>query len=356
MNKILLLLVFALVYIYADTCESQGDPHVRTFTGTWWEFQKEGDYVLLNNKDLLIQTRQRHWGQTAFVITGFAIKFSNGHSFVMTTEGLKQAIVDGKKVALKQSNGIALTLGNISVQRNNNQIKFLTPNTEITVSVNDQPTGAKWPQTHYQNILINVKDGTNKNGWTGACVAKGSMIKDSSAFSNGFVNHHHGPRPHLCTKKQLERAKRRCQKRGFKTKKHFDICVFDTCHGFRAIATRRFFDRAERAKHLRNRDLRTLIERAARAVKFRKLMVSEGKIISRLSKEYDTLRIQYRKVVAKERAKRGELSSLKRLEIQYKSKVTRFKSEEHSFRGQLYKYRQQRRNFQQKLIYLKKEE
>jgi len=187
--------------------------------------------LFLQNKWLVVQSRQRHWGQSAFVITGVAIKFRGGKSFVFTDKYLNSALVGGQQIALKQQNGLILNLGGgVSVQRDGNNLKIISKNTFVQIQVNTQPNGQKWPQDHYYNIIINVPNGINKNGWRGACVAPNTIqpvSSNDSVFTNRFIHKHHGPRAHLCGKEALRKARAACSKLRFKKKISLqNLCVW----------------------------------------------------------------------------------------------------------------------------------
>jgi len=354
MNKIILLLVI-VAYAYADVCVAWGDPHMTTFSGVAWEFQKEGDYVLLKNSEVTVQSRQRLWGATPTVITAIAIKFRGAKTFVMSSKDGKSATVDGKDVALNAQDGVLLNLGgDVSVSRKDgNKINLISKQTSIQIEVTTTPGS---PQDHYYNLLITVPNGSNKQGWSGACVTANSVIPDSSVFTNKFVNHHHGPRPHLCTRDQEIKAENKCKKIGFQTEAHFKICVYDTCHGFSATKVRHFYDREQQKENLRDSDLKSLIERAERAVKYRKLMETELKIIHTLQRDYETYSIQFKKVRIQEQSKVREFHELQKLESEYRNKVTSYKKTELSYKAQLTSYRLTKKKYQQKLIFLRKEE
>jgi len=123
---------------------------------------------------------------------------------------------------------------------------------------------------------------------------------------------------------------------------------------FSATKTRKFFNKTNKLKHLRNRDLKTLMIRAKTALKFRNLMKIERKKIRELKLKLQAVDIDYRKVLAKENQKENELKELKNLENKFKNQITKFKLEENSYKGQLKRYIHQREMLERKLIELKK--
>jgi hypothetical protein len=150
MKLIILLISLIITNIYADVCYAQGDPHMRTFSGKNWDFQKEGDFLLLQNKDVKIQSRHRHWGQTAFVITGLAVKFTDSETFVLSDDKGLEAVIGGKAVPLKNQNGLIHEFGKVKVIRKSNVISLVHNNMEIKIAVNT--AGGK-----YKNIKNSTK-------------------------------------------------------------------------------------------------------------------------------------------------------------------------------------------------------
>jgi len=145
--KLLLLVALLVVYTYADTCEAVGISHVRTYSGGWWNFKKEGDYLLLENPGLTVQVRNRLWGQNSNVITGVALKFANADSFSITKKGFTECYVNGKRIILKQEYGPVLKLGeDCHVIRAEKELKILSKDSVIYIKENLPKAAENWPQ------------------------------------------------------------------------------------------------------------------------------------------------------------------------------------------------------------------
>jgi len=132
--------------------------------------------------------------------------------------------------------------------------------------------------------------------------------------------------------------------------------VFDACHGFRPNKTRKFFDTSNMLKNLRDRELGSLIERAKRAVRYRKLVVEERTIITTLKKKYEILIESYRRVRAEEVSAIGRLKGFRRLEIRYRDLERKAKITEKNYYILIDRYRRRRKELEVKVKFIREKE
>ncbi len=125
---------------------TRGDPHIRTVDGTHYDFQAAGEFVLLRDQDMELQTRQTavatesplgpngHTGLTSCVSlnTAVAMKLGQHRISYQPIEGREanaqglQLRVDGKPVNLG-SQGIALSSGGRIIPTSSGGIQVETP-------------------------------------------------------------------------------------------------------------------------------------------------------------------------------------------------------------------------------------
>jgi hypothetical protein len=82
---------------------STGDPHIRTFDGASYDFQKAGEFILAKSPQFTAQVRQEMLGNSDVAVnTAFALSFAGGNVTVNTSNGLTLKI-DGTKKAIKDA-------------------------------------------------------------------------------------------------------------------------------------------------------------------------------------------------------------------------------------------------------------
>jgi len=109
-------------------------------------------------------------------------------------------------------------------------------------------------------------------------------------------------------------------------------------------------------KNLRDRDLHDLIARAKEAVRYRKLVVIERTIISRLKIRYNKLIIKYKRVRESEISSRRRIVTYKREERRYEGLEKRARIDIRRYEILIRRYRERRVAFEDRVRMIKTKE
>jgi hypothetical protein len=239
--KVLIILLLALItYTQANLCVASGDPHYRAFNGRAFNNYHRGDWLFAQTRLFKVGIRTRAWYH-ASVTTRVSVKTGRLH-FVFGRGQNDYFRVNGR--VYRPHRGWR-NIGHVRVHQVGSHITLVRGNERIVVqgAYNAGWARNKNLQSHYFNVLMTASGASR-----GLC-NNGQQIH-YNPFGTSHIVHHHVHLTTHCSHRHFVQAKARCIARRFQNRIHLNNCIFDTCRGLRASASRRFYNLENRYKRL----------------------------------------------------------------------------------------------------------
>ncbi|EFC38641.1 predicted protein [Naegleria gruberi] len=213
-------------------CKSEGDPHLTTFGGVYYDHYGKGDYILASTEDgnFIAHSRTGQWGRVS-VNTAIAVRVNNMNTIEYNVEDDK-FYLDGKEMNIGVGEKVTLG-GEASATRNSaTQLTVVAKNQASLIATWYRNPGWKQSMGSFGHISLVVEAPRTVKFTEGMCVNKNDVNKSANGLLHDHISRQivRSKKPKKATPEQLEKAKETCKKVGIHKSVHaraYKACVTD---------------------------------------------------------------------------------------------------------------------------------